>query len=147
MAQGCRACASREYEFPERTQAAVIFIQLVFQTPDLGCAHGQAAGYAEIPPEIEQIVLYIFQLPAQDFFEILCKQQAYAAVQLIHGTDSLDAQAFLPAPAAIPESRGAVVSSTCVDSGQAISHMYFPGFRSAAPQRNSTAIIVRPCRA
>jgi hypothetical protein len=123
---------------------------LLFQAPNLRLAHGQAAGYAKVPSEIEQVVLYIFQPSAQHIVEILGKQYADTAVQLVHGTDSLDARAFLSAPAAIPQPRGTVVSGACVDPGQTISHVCFPGFREIVPEMDSAAIlrilaVLEPC--
>jgi hypothetical protein len=75
---------------------------LLFQTAHLSLIHGQATWYAEVSSEIEQVMLYIFQEAAQNFLEILCKQHTDIAIQFIHGADSLYAQAFLSAPAAIP---------------------------------------------
>jgi hypothetical protein len=95
---------------------------LLFQTAHLSLIHGQAAWYAEVSSEIEQVVLYIFQPAAQNFVEILCKQYTDIAIQFIHGTHGLYAQAFFSAPAAISQSRGAIVSCTGVDSGKTISH-------------------------
>jgi hypothetical protein len=122
VAQGRRASTARKYEIPQRHQAVVVLIQLLFQTPYLSLIHGQAVWYAEVSSEIEQVVLYIFQAAAQNFFKTLCKQQADIAIQFIHGTHGLYAQAFLSAPAAISQSRGAIVPCAGVDSGKTISH-------------------------
>jgi hypothetical protein len=120
---------------------------LLFQTPHLSLIHSQAAWYAEVSSEIEQIVLYIFQAAAQDFFKILCKQQADTATQFIHGTHGLYAQAFLSAPAAVSQTRGAVVSRAGVDSGKTVSHTFLFYVPEIGPGIGLRCVIVTyPCR-
>jgi hypothetical protein len=104
---------------------------LLFQTAHLILLHGQATWHAEVSSKIEQVMLYIFQAGAQNFFEILCKQQADTAIQFIYGTHDLYAQAFLSAPTAISQSCSAIVSCAGVDSGKTVSHMIF--LRSGNP--------------
>jgi hypothetical protein len=98
---------------------------LLFQTAHLSLIHGRATWHAEVSSEVEQVMLYIFQAGAQNFFEILCKQQADTAIQFVYGTHGLYARAFFSAPAAISQSCGAIVSCAGVDSGKTVSHMFF----------------------
>jgi hypothetical protein len=94
----------------------------LFQADDLRITHGQAARYAEVSSEIEQVVLYILQRDTHHFLNVFCQQYPDAAIEFIHGANSFYTQAFLSASCAIAQAGSTVVAGTRIDSGKTISH-------------------------
>jgi hypothetical protein len=95
----------------------------------LDCAHTYSPRNAEIPSQIEKLVLDVFQLQAYASLKIFGKQQAKKTVQFVYHTDSLDAGRVFQDASTVSKACGAVVAGTRVNFCQALTHYSIPAQR------------------
>src|SRR5690242_3341169 len=75
VADGSRSRPAGQYELLQRGQRGVVLIQFFFQPPDMGLSHAHAPWNAQISPQIEKVVLDVFQTETHAGIHVFSEQQ------------------------------------------------------------------------
>ena len=120
--RGSRA-TTREYEFLEARQVVVEPIEVLLKSVNKFSANRAMPWNAEFPAQFEQIVLHLGQAIAHGRrYRVTREYEADHAIRFVDCAVGFYPRAVLGRAAAIAEACRAVVTRSCVDLAQSISH-------------------------